>query len=89
MKNNSKPIFRWQCHHDAFHGKDRECCHCKGELATLKNAVECGKAHNQSHRWTGWGYPPLDWKNETVNVYRKTPTGKLKLAVGYDELNQQ
>lgn len=88
VKNSKKRIFRWECHHDAYSGKDRECCNCKGNWSSLKTAIANGKIHNQSHRWCGWGYPSLDWENRTVNVFRKTPTGKRKIVIPYDKLNE-
>lgn len=86
MKN--KRIYRWECHHESGRGLDRECCRCKGGWSTLETAIKNGQNHNKKHRYSGWGYPSLDWQNQTVNIYRKTPTGKIKLEIAYDELNK-
>lgn len=81
-----KRIYRWQCHHESGHGKDWEWCRCHGGWSSLETAIKNGIKHNGTHRWTGWGYAPLGWTNQTVNIWRKTPTGKLRLHIRYDKL---
>jgi hypothetical protein len=81
----SKNCYRWECHHDSGSGKDRECCNSKGRLTTLESAIKGAATHNSSHRWCGWGYPPSNWVNKTVNVFRVTPTGREKVVVLYDD----
>jgi hypothetical protein len=81
-----KMKFRWECHWDKGTGMDREHCNCKGGWSSLETAIKNGKLHNNGHRWEGWGYAPNDFRNQTVNIYRKTPAGKLKIEKYYHEL---
>lgn len=83
---NQKDKFRWECHHDTGSGLDRECCNAKGGWSTLETAIKNGKKHNDSHSFCGWGYPPLGWKNQTVNIYKKAKSGWNKVVVKYNEL---
>jgi hypothetical protein len=78
--------FRWQCCHDKGTGKDRERCDCRGEWTTKEKAVQGGKEHNEEHRWSGWGYAPMGWRNKTVNIFEKTSSGIIEIAVSYDKL---
>jgi len=68
-----QPIkYRWECHHDSGHGKDRERCNCKGYWTrNLTKVVVQAIIHNWTHNWSGWGYAPMDWSNQTVNIYKR------------------
>jgi hypothetical protein len=86
--------YRWECHHDVGTGQDRERCNCRGNWSiSLSSVVAKAKAHNASHKWSGWGYAPMDWENRTVNIMMKRDGARSKdlregdrVAVWYNEL---
>lgn len=95
-KLKKNPVqFRWECHHDRGTGQDRECCCAKGHWTTnLDSAIRKGRQHNETHTWKGWGYAPLGWKNQTVNVYARRKGARTKglrdgdvVIVEFDKLN--
>jgi hypothetical protein len=61
---------------------DREICSRKSGaiFKTVSDAAKAGNEHNRTHGWSGWGYAPLGWVNNTVSVCYKTPTGIEKFV---------
>lgn len=85
-KNGEKVAYRWECSADRGSGLDRETCNCKGRWTTLASAIRGGQAHNERHG-ESLGCLPRVHDCMEVSVYRRTPSGQVKLEIPYDRLN--
>ena len=77
-----KKKYRWYCTWDNGKGgfnPDYECCGHHGRFVEdIKTAITKGLEHNEVHGWCGWGYPDLEWKNDTTHIECQFPSGKIK-----------
>ena len=75
--------YYWKCNQTndkgCFHA-DFENCNARGK-AVFKTAWEAAKAglkHNDKHKWCGWGYAPMGWKNTSTVVMEQKANGKAE-----------
>lgn len=89
-KKNQK--YRYKCFWDngkgAFNADLETCRYRSRPMSSLKRCVEAAINHAENHGWSGWGYPPLNWKNECVYVYRCSAKKDIFLGEAYKIQNK-